>query len=242
MLQIRVLQLPTCAIVAVVAACSHPAPSHEQDAGDDAAPDAAIAMFQTGTWMLSSIARTPDPRATCYSTLFHLDVAPDHVQLGERRIECGDTTESVSELDFTLASGALALAGQQVGTLTEQVLDVTLPGGAGSLHIDLGGAAATYRESETALGTTTTFTGTVMKMPDDRPIALADAVSGTEDVALTGRLRAARLPAAVVSFAVSTPPARGTVTSLDATTGDFGYRGNANANGSDAIASPRATA
>ncbi|MDB4956977.1 MAG: family of calcium-binding protein [Myxococcales bacterium] len=233
----NVLQLRTYAFAFAICGCSHPDAVHD-DAGhsDDASPDAApMPSFETATWMLSSIQRTPDLGATCYNTLVHLDVAIDHLQLGERRIECGTMTESVSAFAFTLAGETVQLGGQPVGALTGKVLDVTLPAGAGSLHIDLGGTTATYQESETALGATTAFAATVTQMPDDRPIALAIAVAGTEDIALNGRLRVARLPDDVVTFAVSTPPSIGTVTSFDGASGDFAYRSNTNANGADAI-------
>lgn len=230
----RVLPLTTSVLLC---ACSSSQPAQGGDAGDDApadaTPDAPPAMIESGTWMISDVTRVPDA-GTCWATLFHLDVARDHVAIGARKLGCGSTTDTISELDLTVSGGSLLASGTAVGTIGPQLLDVTFPGGAGSLHIDVSGAAPAYREAVTALGATTTFTGTLQKMPDERPIALASAESGTEDVQLAGTLHAAQLPTATVTFALATAPALGTAT-IDPS-GSFTYRGNTNANGGDAFA------
>jgi ELWxxDGT repeat protein len=193
----------------------------------------APSVLTTGTWLLYAVTRSPDTQGACYATLVHVEVTRTTLVLGERLVDCDGSSADYSELDCTLSGSTVMLGGQSVGTFDGHTLAIALPGGVGSVHLDLTKSAGQYEESEIGVGGTVTFTATATKMPDERPIALPVTVQGTEDTALNGVLRAARLPTQTLTFAIAKPPASGTVQSIDGATGAFGYLGNPNFNGTD---------
>ncbi len=197
-------------------------------------PPPPPAKLESGVWQLSEIHRTQATSTIdCWSALMTLDLGATF-SLGERELECGSSTSDASTLIVDVVGSDLFIAGKKVGNFTARVLQLSLPDGSFDVTINLDRPDYQYSETITALGTTTTFTAKLAKRPNGDAVALAQLFTGTEDTNLSGRVHAAKLPKTTVAFAPGTP-AKGTLTAFDASTGDFTYKPNLNANGGDAF-------
>jgi hypothetical protein len=67
------------------------------------------------------------------------------------------------------------------------------------------------------------------------PVASDGSLSVTEDIPRSGTLSATDPDGNALTFSIVTPPAKGTISSLNASTGAFTYTPNANANGIDSF-------
>lgn len=85
---------------------------------------------------------------------------------------------------------------------------------------------------------TSTVTGTVsITIENQQPTAQAASIQATERTAYSGTLGATDpdLPAQPLTYAIASPPSKGTITALDANTGAFTYTPAANRMGDDSF-------
>jgi hypothetical protein len=151
---------------------------------------------------------------------------------------------------LVLAEDAPATGRLVASDVDSPVLTYTLvqPPAHGTLDLDVGNGAFTYRPAKDYNGTDsfkfTVSDGELSSAPaivsltitpvNDPPVAQDQAVTLDEDTVATGTVVATDVDSTTLTYAVATPPAHGTV-QLDPATGSFAYRPAKDYNGSDSF-------